>query len=223
VAEGIGNVTRQAADAFSYACVRCKRCCTGKRIQLNPYEVARLTSRLGISTAEFRERWTEDGLGTVLRRTDTEACSLLGEKGCTVHPDRPLVCRLYPLGRHITEHGEVRFSDVDLQPPPGGVFGQDGTISQYLVSQGAMPFIEAADEYFAWYCAAVGQLTDVSPSSDDADTASVTTDLLDMDQMVSDHCRSLGVPEPEDIEQRKRLHLNLLYRELEREETYHEE
>jgi hypothetical protein len=214
VTDELPSATRQSADAFSYSCVRCNRCCTGKRIQLNPYEVARLARRLGVTTAEFRDRWTEDGLGTVLRRGDKEACSLLGENGCTVHPDRPLVCRLYPLGRHVTEQGAVRFSDVDLQPPPGGVFGQDGTISQYLVSQGAVPFIEAADEYFTWYCAAVAQLAAAPAVADDPEPASVMSDLLDMDRMVFDHCARLGIPEPEDVEERKRLHLNLLYCEL---------
>src|ERR1700752_4896509 len=98
------------SQVFGYKCHRCMRCCYDKRIQINPYESARLARNLGQTTTEFRSAWTEDGAGTVLKQTDTGACIFLGNDGCTVHPDRPLVCRLYPLGRRVRADGSESFS-----------------------------------------------------------------------------------------------------------------
>jgi Fe-S-cluster containining protein len=201
---------RQPEDAFNYTCLRCKRCCSNKRIQVNPYEVARLARHRGETTTEVRARWTVGGAGTFLRQTEDGACVFLGPGGCTVHPARPLVCRLYPLGRHATDRGEVWFSDDDLTPPPGGDFSGDGTVSGYLASQGAGPFIEAADDYFNWYLAVMKRLGAATAVAKDRG-ARAGIDMLDMDAAVAEHCRSAGLPEPQDIEDRKRLHLTVLY------------
>ena len=71
--------------------------------------------RLGLDTTQFLARYTEAG-GTVLRtREEDRGCVFLGPRGCTVHPDRPLACRLYPLARWVAPDGEfqlrVRVSD----------------------------------------------------------------------------------------------------------------
>ncbi len=58
-------VTRSGLDRsapFGFACNRCLQCCMNKKIQVNPYEIARLAQHLGISTTEFIERFTvEEG------------------------------------------------------------------------------------------------------------------------------------------------------------------
>src|SRR5215470_9862277 len=100
------------SEAFDYVCRRCLKCCHHQRIQLNPYELARLARNLGLTTTEFRAAWTEHGDGLALRQTETGACVFLGSEGCTVHPDRPLVCRLYPLGRHVSADGSEAFSRI---------------------------------------------------------------------------------------------------------------
>ena len=122
---------------FSYACSGCGRCCRGTRIQLNPYEVARLARHKDESISDFRDRWTDDGVA--LRQAEDKACVFLGAGGCAVYGDRPLVCRLYPLGRHIDETGQVRYSRARGDPGPGGVFGEAGTIADFLTKQGADP------------------------------------------------------------------------------------
>jgi hypothetical protein len=202
----------QEGSPFSYACQRCGRCCVGKRIQVNPYEIARLARRLGITAAEVRARYTQDGAGVVLDQDERDACVFLGPEGCTVHPDRPLVCRLYPLGRHIEESGRVSFSHVDLEPPPGGLFGTAGKVSEFLEGQGAAPFIAAADAYFAWYCAATHALAATAGNAVDADGDGA--DLLDLDAAVERHCAEKGEEPPHDLEQRLRLHLELLHARL---------
>jgi Fe-S-cluster containining protein len=205
---------RHDGEAFSYACLRCRRCCSNKRIQINPYEAARLAGGRGETTATFRERWTLDGQGVVLGQTPDGACVFLGPEGCTVHADRPLVCRLYPVGRHISPEGRVWFTDVDLHPPPGGVFGADGTIAAYLESQSAGPFIAAADAYFFWFGQAMRVLQARAGEEDPASDEAPFEDLLDLDAVVAQHCQAQGREEPEDIEARRELHLEILYARL---------
>src|SRR5215468_5694658 len=88
-------------EAFGYVCRRCHN--HHKHIQLNPYEVARLARNRNLTTSEFATACTENGEGVILGQTETGACISLGAAGCTVYADRPLVCRLYPLGRHVLD------------------------------------------------------------------------------------------------------------------------
>jgi len=80
-------------------------CCKRADITLTPYDVLRLKQRFGLSSEEFLNRYTApfqmdaDGVpGLKMRTTEEGACLLLDpEQGCTVYPDRPVVCRYYPL------------------------------------------------------------------------------------------------------------------------------
>ena len=219
--------SRPRAEKFSYACHRCLACCNNKIIQINPYEVARLARKLGLSTSEFRDAWTADGAGTTLKQTASGACAFLGDGGCTVHSDRPLVCRLYPLGRHVARDGSERFSHLEGHARSAGVKGRDGTIAAYLDNQGAADFMTAADEYFQWLCAAHDALAAADQPVDDSETATscgdpeITVHLLDMDTAIARHCAAEAIDEPQGIEDRKRLHLTLLYRALNPQKELH--
>lgn len=200
---------RERADAaFSYACHRCLRCCHDKLIQVNPYEAARLARRIGTSTTDFAARYLEDGV--FLRRVESGACVFLGPQGCTVHPDRPLVCRLYPLGRHVAPSGEVTFSHHEPHPETEGVYGRDGTIAEFLAGQGVAPFTAAADRYLAilqrlfdaWRAAPAAETPEAAEAEEPAAAL-----LLDLDRAVAAYCSARGVPEPTDIEARMELHL----------------
>jgi len=199
-------------EAFAYVCNRCSLCCQGKLIQVNPYEIARLARRVGVSTGQFTADYTEDGAGARLARDATDTCVFLGPQGCTVHPDRPLVCRIYPLGRHVAAEGTERWTHVAPHPQTKGVYGKDGTIADYIAAQGALPFMRAADAYTEWLRSAYR----VIDAGDDA-TSLEAADLLDMDSMIAAHCRETGADEPLDIEARMALHLAILADWLDRE------
>lgn len=190
------------ATPFSYRCTRCNRCCTGKRIQVNPYEIARLARARGLSTSAARARFTTDG---ALCQDDADRCVFLGEQGCGVHADRPLVCRLFPLGRMVDAGGAAHFVRVDPSWARGD-FGEDGVVADYVASQGAAPFMAAADAYFDWYCRARERLAAGAVDKGEAGQ----DDLLDIDSQVAAHCAALGMEEPEDVEARMRLHLAIL-------------
>lgn len=130
---------------FSYTCNRCNRCCRDKRIQVNPYEVARLARNRGVSTGTLIDRFI-DPEQMALRQREDGTCVFLGNEGCTVHEDRPLVCRLYPLGR-VVRGPQERW--IVLPPAPGseGVVGADGAVSDYVRQQGAIPYMHASEAY----------------------------------------------------------------------------
>lgn len=187
---------------FSYVCRRCNSCCRNKRIQVNPYELARLGRAFGMSTSEARARFTADG---ALLQTDDGNCVFLTPEGCGVHADRPLVCRLFPLGRVVLADGSWYYTHLD-RGWANGTFGTDGTAGEYVASQGADPFIAAADAYFQWYVSAAATLAESTDEDEDGDDE----DLLDLDGQLARWAEQSGSPEPEDIDARMRLHVALL-------------
>lgn len=211
--------TKLSADTpFSFDCKQCLRCCYGKRIQINPYEAARLSRNLDISTTEFTEKYTASN-GTVLGWTDRGSCVFLDSHGCSVHPDRPLVCRLYPLGRHVSAGGEETFSELDREQGCEGFYGASGQIVRYLGEQGAKPFVEAADRYLEllWKLTAVAKQTAVDPGQRKSIIKTVrrfkggeklkTSSWMDMDAAVGRFCEETGVALPEELEDKMALHI----------------
>lgn len=110
-------------EPFRFGCspeVPCfNECCRDLNQFLTPYDILRLTRRLGIGSGEFLARYTietvgpETGLPVVsLRMLSGEEglCPFVTDNGCSVYEDRPSSCRIYPLARAISrsrETGEV--------------------------------------------------------------------------------------------------------------------
>ncbi len=212
-----GGVSRRAS-LFSYACNRCRLCCYGKGIRVNPYEVLRLARRRGISTTEFLKHYTGNG-GIELARTADEACVFLGPEACTVHPDRPLVCRLYPLGRRVSQDDEV-FFELTPHPETKGVYGKGATVQDFLEAQGAEPFIDAARRYaelrqrlaatlpaaFAAAPELEAEARATAESYQDGGDPGVP-ELLDIDAMVRQHCLRHKVKMPRDVKRLMGFHI----------------
>jgi uncharacterized protein len=200
---------------FSYRCNRCMHCCRAKRIPVNPYEIARLAEHLGLSTTEVLTRHTETG-GAILRQDEHHACVFLGESGCTVHPARPLACRLYPLGRQRLPSGEERFAALPPDPETAGVYGEDGTVGDFLRDQDIERHVAAADAYgvalgrMLWALSKREDASDVSGEALAAVTQAPATgeeNLLDLDATVARSCAERGRPVPADVEARTSLHI----------------
>jgi Fe-S-cluster containining protein len=99
-----GTTDLAPTDSLPLTCSRDGACCFGKTVWLTPWELARLAWVKGLSPRIFRDRYCEFG-GIRLRfdgapDSNGAACSqYIPDRGCSVHAGRPLVCRLYPLGR----------------------------------------------------------------------------------------------------------------------------
>ncbi|MGD0075757.1 MAG: YkgJ family cysteine cluster protein [Candidatus Binataceae bacterium] len=132
-------------SAFYYRCGECGRCCHDKVITLSPYDVTRMARAAGISTGDIVARYTLRR-GSILRFEADGACPALRGARCTIHPGRPLACRLYPLGIERADDGE-RF--IRLQPAEGslGVYGDHQTVGDFLVRQETQPYLDAIAGY----------------------------------------------------------------------------
>ena len=62
--------TLTRSSPFAYQCRACSRCCRGKIIPINPYEVARVAQTLGTTTTEVLARFTGTGGSTLAIRED---------------------------------------------------------------------------------------------------------------------------------------------------------
>jgi len=106
---------------------------------------------LGISTTEFLAKYADNG-GTTLRADADGRCVFVtAGGGCRVHPARPLVCRLYPLGRAVDGAGEERFAVFPKQEGCEAEFGTDGTVASFLEPQGVATYFEWSDRYGRLY------------------------------------------------------------------------
>jgi uncharacterized protein len=144
-------------DSLPLTCTRSGTCCHGKMVWLNPWELARLAKAKGLTPRVFRDRHCEFG-GIRLRFDNPPgwkglaACSqYVPECGCSVHAGRPLVCRLYPLGR------KRRGKELNYIYQGSGFPCLDGcpevrdlphlTVADYLAGQDATASESAQDEY----------------------------------------------------------------------------
>ncbi len=93
-------------------CRGCSRCCRGmgESVILDPLDMRRLVEGTGLSAEALLEGPVElhvvDGIILPnLRMTgEDEACGFLNNDGrCSIHPYRPGICRLFPLGRYYEE------------------------------------------------------------------------------------------------------------------------
>ena len=98
-------------------CEGCSACCRGmgNSIVLDPLDMHRLCQGLSLPPEEVLSRALElhvvDGLilPNLKMAGAEEACTFLNEEGrCSVHPYRPGICRLFPLGRFY-ENGSFRY------------------------------------------------------------------------------------------------------------------
>jgi uncharacterized protein len=208
-----GRVMSRDSD-FSYECRICCRCCHGKGIQVNPYETMRLAECLGISTSDFREKYL---INQFLRHKDnSDACVFLDITGCMVHRDRPLVCRLYPLGRARLENGEEIFFKVNPHPDSEGIYGQASTVGHYLLSQNVEPFIRAEKEYLELLKKMAGAALDVEETEHSGNTITIAEFddskwILDPDPVIFRFCQLKDLNFPSTAEDKLEFHLNALY------------
>ena len=95
-------------DGLAFSCTLCGNCCTGAEgfVLFTDAEAAALAARLGVSVAEFIERYTHDTIrGRSLKERENSFgldCVFLdrdkipGKAVCGVYEDRPAQCRTWP-------------------------------------------------------------------------------------------------------------------------------
>lgn len=124
---------------------------------VGPHEVLGMSRHLGITTTDFLARYADNG-GTTLKNDAGGRCVFVTPEGCAVHPRRPLVCRLYPLGRATDGESQERFAMFPKQEGCEADFGTAGAIADFLESQGVEPYFEWSRRYGAVFRRMMGLL-----------------------------------------------------------------
>lgn len=99
-------------DTFTFSCRRelpCfNSCCRNKHLPLTPYDVLRIRKTLEIDSDLFLAQYAsyrldkESGFPVIsinMKSGPEKVCPFLSHRGCSIYEDRPMACRLFPLGR----------------------------------------------------------------------------------------------------------------------------
>ena len=117
VSDGRFYGLRDMVKAGCDDCQGCHDCCQGmgSSILLDPYDLFRLSTGLHRSFVQLLEDKNElniaDGLilPNLKMNSETDCCGFLNAEGrCSIHPLRPGICRIFPLGRFY-EDGSFRY------------------------------------------------------------------------------------------------------------------
>ncbi|MBW1988237.1 MAG: YkgJ family cysteine cluster protein [Deltaproteobacteria bacterium] len=129
------------------------RCCRNLNLFLYPYDVARLRKALGISSAEFIDRYTHVVLRPgsffpdvllAMEENEEKTCPFLSGGACTVYADRPDACRTFPveMGFFLDEQGNRE--EVAFFRPPDFCLGKDQeaefTAASWMEDQNALVY-----------------------------------------------------------------------------------
>ena len=205
---------------FSFGCKACGRCCRDKQIQLNPYEVVKLADFLGISTEKFLDSYVRADAPYILFTGEDNTCIFLSDSGCSVHPARPLVCRLYPLGQYYSGERKDHFRCIKPQPDCRGDLGENGTVDNFLESQQAWSYMAASRQYLDFFDRLHEKLYQklggqkISASKDAASLNRTMAEWFDVDQVNAVYCKKNNLQVPGTPEKRVSLHIRALEERL---------
>lgn len=104
------------AKAGSSDCRGCSACChdMGDSIRLDPMDLFMLQRQSGLAFQQLLGKHIEltvvKGMILPYLKMDekTLSCTFLSEERCSIHENRPGLCRLFPLGREY-ENGEMKY------------------------------------------------------------------------------------------------------------------
>lgn len=142
-------------DRFVFTCCRTGACCKNfsstDRIIIEPYDVLRMSRRLKIPTGKFMEEYADltldehTNLPLALLRykggNSRNKCYFLRSYGCSIYEDRPLRCRLYPLGR-ILNKGKSYFINVSNCKCDDSRKGRFWSVQEWIDVSAAEDYLE---------------------------------------------------------------------------------
>ena len=94
------------AESLRFECQPgCTECCTQKGfVYLGEGDAGRIAAFLGMSEAEFERRYVFRTSRRARLRVPRDAqCSFLRDGGCSIHPVKPVQCRIFPFWPELVE------------------------------------------------------------------------------------------------------------------------
>lgn len=138
-------------------------CCRDLSQALTPYDVLRMKNNLGMPSQKFLRQYTsrhvgpESGLPMIEFKPNPQtghACPFVTQEGCSVYPDRPGSCRMYPLARAIArsrETGEITqyFAVIEEDHCKGFGKGTGKSVKEWLNGQNVEQYNTQNDKLMA--------------------------------------------------------------------------
>lgn len=152
-------------DTFSFSCGPQRSCftscCYDLSLVLMPYDILRLSRRLGLRTADFLKKYTsvhvgpESGFPVIQLNMEEGSlkCPFLDTgKGCSVYEDRPGACRTYPLARmarRSRDRDGVEETYYVVRDPECRGFqgGRIWTVGEWKEHEGIIPYNRMNDVF----------------------------------------------------------------------------
>jgi len=94
------------AEGLRFACQPgCIACCAEKGfVYLTDADALRIAKYLGLSAAAFEKRYCYRTRRQLRLRVPREVqCHFLGDRGCSIHPVKPVQCRIFPFWPELVE------------------------------------------------------------------------------------------------------------------------
>ena len=149
---------------YSFKCypgISCfNECCSDLELVLTPYDILRLRRHLNRPSKDFINHFTDSQVAMDtgfpllrLHMTDNakRSCPFVRTEGCSVYPNRPGACRMYPLGRATRPDGRSGITEqffVVREDHCKGFEEQDEwTGREWLEDQGFKDYIRFNDRY----------------------------------------------------------------------------
>lgn len=126
-------------DTFAFGCNRCGRCCREREdILLTPLDLFKIAKYLSQDIQAVISDYCETYAGRdskipivrIRPREYRSTCPFAKKEGCLIHPVKPAVCALFPLGR-MTDARTNEFTYF-MQPVSCGNKKQIQTVRQWL-------------------------------------------------------------------------------------------
>ncbi|PIZ51172.1 hypothetical protein COY27_04535 [Candidatus Woesearchaeota archaeon CG_4_10_14_0_2_um_filter_33_13] len=136
---------------LKFKCKQCGHCCDSTYIQLAPFDIKNICDTLDISTQKFHEKYSmfnsSDNIPRCYLR-NRPRCPFKENKLCTIYNNRPLRCRLFPLGRVYPEDlNESSFLILPEEKCIGFDTGKKIKISEFLEQQNVNSLDKLSEEW----------------------------------------------------------------------------
>ena len=167
IEEKFGGIDRflGPGDTFQFTCDKSGKCCKNRfdnPILLSPYDVHRLRQNLNISSSEFADQFGMKILGSESQlpimlldfewtSRNRNKCPFLRSYGCKVYKDRPLVCRMYPVGRAIDRDMSSYFFLTKVADYCKLGQGKEHAVEQWLDEAEVEPYFEWNDRFHSLF------------------------------------------------------------------------
>jgi len=134
---------KELHNVLKFKCKKCGKCCDSTFIQLYPFDIKNICKKLNIKTKELNQKYLllneiEGIPRTFIKNRPT--CPFKEDNQCTIYENRPIRCKLFPLGRVFKEKKILHV--LPEEKCVGFQTGKKQTVSGWLKNEEILEFEE---------------------------------------------------------------------------------